>query len=121
MSRRAERVSHLIQMELGQVLLHKMKDPRMGMITVTHVGVAADLKSARVFYSVLGDEQARISTQIALERGTGFLQREIATALKLRYTPKLTFAFDDSLDQGIKIDRVLHELQKEQRQHEKNG
>ena len=110
---RSDRVGHLIQMELGQILLHRMKDPRMGFITVTHVGMAADLKSARVFYSVLGDGKIKASTQTALEKATGFLQHEIGEALKLRYTPKLTFALDESYDKGMEIDRVLYDLKKE--------
>ena len=113
-NRRNDRVGHLVQMELGQILLHRMKDPRMiGFVTITHVSMANDLKSARVFYSVLGDEKIKTSTQIALEKATGFLQHEIGEALKLRYTPKLTFALDESYDKGMEIDRVLYNLKKE--------
>lgn len=107
---RLERVGHLIQMEISNLILHKMKDPRLGFVTVTRVHVTADLKSARVFFSAMGDEKAKRSSQQALENAAGFLQREIAAALKLRYTPRLTFALDDSLDRGMEIDRVLRNL-----------
>ncbi len=110
--KRLDRVNHLIQMELGPLILHRVKNPRLGFVTVTHVSVAPDLRSARVFYSVLGDEKARRESQLALEKAAGFLQREIGSALELRYTPKLKFAFDDSLDRGSEIDRVLRDIQK---------
>ena len=111
--RRRDRVGHLIQMELGSLILHRVKDPRLGFVTVTHVNVAPDLRSACVFYSTLGDEKVKKGSQIALEKAAGFLQKEIGTALELRYTPKLKFIFDDSLDQGIAIDRVLRQIDKE--------
>ncbi len=114
--RRTARVGHLIQMELSQIILGKLKDPRLGFVTVTHVDVTPDLKSARVFYSSLGNEEAKRGSQIALEKAAGFLQREIAVSLKLRYTPKLTFCFDDSFDKGFEIDRLLRNLDKEKDQ-----
>ena len=111
--KRIDRVGHLIQMELGQLILHRVKDPRLGFVTVTHVSVTPDMKSARVFYSVMGDDKKKKDSQIALEKAAGFLQREIGTAIQLRYTPKLTFALDDSLDRGMEIDKVLRQIQKE--------
>lgn len=111
--KRMDRVGHLIQMELSVLILHRVKDPRLGFVTVTHVGVAPDMKSARVFYSVLGNDKNKQDSKIALEKAAGFLQREIGTALKLRCTPRLTFALDDSLDRGMEIDRVLREIHKE--------
>ena len=108
--KRLDRVSHLIQMELGQILLHKVKDPRLRFVTITHVNVAADLRSARVFFSVLGDEKAKMASQKALESAAGFFQREIASSIELRYTPKLTFVLDDSLDRGMEIDRILRNI-----------
>ena len=111
--KRIDRVGHLIQMELSQLILHRVKDPRLGFVTVTHVNVAPDLRSARVFYSVLGDDKKKAETQIALEKAAGFLQKEIGTALILRYTPKLHFSLDDSLDRGLEIDRVLRDIHKQ--------
>ena len=111
--KRTRRVGHLIQMELGQLILMKLRDPRLGFVTITHVDVNPDLKSARVFYSSLGDAKTRQASQAALEHAAGFLQKEIGTALKLRFTPKLAFLFDDSLDQGFEIDRVLRKIDQE--------
>ncbi len=111
--KRIDRVGHLIQMELSQLILHRVKDPRLGFVTVTHVDVTPDLKSAAVFYSVLGDQNAKKGSQIALEKAAGFLQKEIGTALKLRYTPRLTFRLDESLDKGLEVDKVLRQIQQE--------
>ncbi|MSR77532.1 MAG: 30S ribosome-binding factor RbfA [Candidatus Omnitrophica bacterium] len=108
--KRLDRVGNLIQMELSQLILHRVKDPRIGFVTVTHVSVAADIRSARVFYSVMGDEKAKRNTQIALEKAAGFLQREIAEVIELRCTPKLTFSLDESLDRGMEIDSILRNI-----------
>ncbi|MCB9799977.1 MAG: 30S ribosome-binding factor RbfA [Candidatus Omnitrophica bacterium] len=108
--KRKERVAHLLQMELSRLLVGRMKDPRIGFITITHVEMPPDLKSAIVFYSVIGDANQREETQSALEHSAGFLQKEIAHLLKLRYTPRLKFRYDDSLNQGIAIDAVLRNL-----------
>lgn len=112
--KRIDRVGHLVQMELSQLILHRVKDPRLGFVTITHVNVAPDLRSACVFYSSLGDQKARKETQTALEKSSGFLQREIGVALQLRYTPKLKFEYDDSIDQGLEIERVLKDIQKKE-------
>ena len=112
--KRVVRVGHLIQMELSQLILKKVKDPRLGFVTVTHVDIAPDMKSAIVFYSVMGDDKVRKDSKIALERAAGFLQKEISVTLKLRYTPKLHFRFDDSLDQGFEIDRLIRKINQEE-------
>ena len=111
--KRIDRVGHLIQKELGELILHRVKDPRLGnFVTITHVSPSSDLKSAMVFYSVLGDNKKRQEVQTGLEKAAGFFQRQIADALRLRYTPKLKFQYDDSLDRGFEIDRLLYDLQR---------
>ena len=108
--KRLDRVGHLIQMELGQLILHRTKDPRIGFVTITNVSVAPDIRSARVFYSVMGNEKAKRDCQKALEKAAGFFQREIAAAIELRYTPKLTFTLDESIARGMEIDQILRNL-----------
>ena len=111
--KRTDRVGHLIQMELSQLILHRVKDPRLGFVTVTHVDVTPDLRSACVFYSVLGDAKAQKDSQIALEKAAGFLQKEIGTSLQFRYTPKLIFKRDDSYAKTFEVDQVLRKLHQE--------
>ena len=113
MSRRTERVASLIRVQLGEVILKKLKDPRIGFVTVTGVDVAPDLKSAKVFFSVMGDKKKKEASKLGLEHSAGFLQHEIANALKLRFTPKLVFELDESIDHEIQIGRILSELEKE--------
>ena len=113
--KRIDRVGHLIQKEIGELILHRVKDPRLGsFVTVTYVSPSADLKSAMVFYTLRGDVKKE-DVQTALEKAAGFFQKQIADALKLRYTPKLKFRFDDSLDRGFEIDRLLYDLQRQQK------
>lgn len=115
--KRIDRMGSLIQMELSRLILTRVKDPRLGFVTVTHVEVNPDMKSARVFYSALGDKKARSDSQFALEHSAGFLQKEIGTTLKLRFTPRLQFVYDDSLDRGLEIDRVLRNIQDQEKQN----
>ncbi len=111
--KRTERVGHLIQMELSQLILHRVKDPRVGFVTVTHVDVTPDLRDARVYYSVLGDDKTKKATQTALDKAAGFLQHELGIAIKIRYTPKLQFIADDTIDRSIEIEKVVREIHKD--------
>lgn len=115
MSRRTERVEALMLEELGRLLLTKLKDPRVGFVTVTKVEASMDLKSARVYYSVMGSGKEKADTQAALEHATGFLQREVAQALKLRYAPKLLFRLDESLDEAMRIDKIIRDIHQAER------
>ena len=112
--KRTDRVGHLIQMELGKLVTSRIKDPRLGFVTVTHVDVTPDLKSACVFYSVLGNRETKDNSQKALEKAAGFLQREIGSVLHLRNTPRLVFKLDESLEEGMKIDSILREIQQKE-------
>lgn len=115
MTRRTEKVASLIQSELGDLVLRRLKDPRIGMVTITHVDIAPDLKLAHVYYSVFGKEKEKKEAGLALAHAAGFLQREIAVALKLRFTPKLDFHLDDSLEESLRIQKVLEELRQEKK------
>ena len=108
--KRSERVAALIKEELGSIFLRGVKDPRIGFVTITDVHVSDDLKYARVFYSVLGDELKKEETAKGLEQARGFLQRDIANTLKLRFTPHLSFVVDSSLDEGMKIDGIIRKI-----------
>ena len=110
---RKDRVGHLVQMELGQLVLTRLKDPRLGFVTITHVDMSADLRSACVYYSVIGDEQKKKGTKIALEKAAGFLQARIGEAIQMRCTPKLIFRYDDSFDRGVEVDQVIRDIEKE--------
>ena len=95
-----------------------LTDPGLGFVTITGVDTAPDLRSARVYYSVLGDEAQRESTQAALERAAGHLRGAVGKRVRLKYLPELRFLVDASIEEGLKIDRLLQELADERSEHE---
>jgi len=110
--RRADRVGDVILQELAFLLQRKVKDPRLEGITLTRVQVNADLRHARVFYSVLATDEVRAAVAAGLDSARGYLKRELGSRLKLRYMPEIIFCYDDSLDHGSRIHRILSELKK---------
>jgi ribosome-binding factor A len=108
---RVERVGQQIQAALAEVFSRgKLRDPRIGYITITGVKVSSDLRVAKVFYSILGDEQARAETQKGLDAAKGFLRREVTSQLGLKFSPEIFFAYDASVAEGDKIDRLIREV-----------
>ncbi len=108
-SYRVERVNEQIKEILGEVLLGSIKDPRVGMVTITAVRVSADYSSARVHYSVMGDETSREETRKGLVSARNFLRKAVSDGLKMRYAPELRFVYDDSLDKALAIEKALKE------------
>lgn len=101
------RVAERIRQEISLILRNRVKDPGAGSITVTDVTATADLRMARVFYSVLGGEEEREAARDALRRSKGFIRRELGQVLRIRYSPDLTFLYDASYDKGVRIERLL--------------
>jgi ribosome-binding factor A len=109
--KRPERVGQEIQAAMAEMLARgRLRDPRIGFITITGVKVSADLRTARIFYSMLGPEEARAETQKGLDAARGFVRREITSGLNLRNSPEVIFTFDESVAEGDKIDRLLREV-----------
>lgn len=108
--KRADRIADLILKELAEVLFRRVKDPRLAGITLTNVEVSPDLRHAKVYYSLLGDNEKRNETAVGLESAKGFVKRELGKRLQLRRIPDISFYFDASLEQGSNIDRLLAEL-----------
>jgi ribosome-binding factor A len=111
---RPERVAHEIQALLGELFARGMRDPRIGFVTITGVKMSPDLREARVFWTVHGDEEQRKHTQKGLESARGFLRREIGASLKLRVVPDLHFTYDEAIDRGDRIDQLLRQVHDEQ-------
>ncbi|WP_089157043.1 30S ribosome-binding factor RbfA [Micromonospora sp. NBS 11-29] len=101
--RHAERIRELV----ASVVRSQIKDPRLGMITITDARITADLRDATVFYTVLGDAAAQASTAAALESAKGMLRSTVGKALGLRHSPTLTFVLDDVQNQVKHIDDLL--------------
>ncbi len=115
-SRRMSRVQSLLRAEISEVLMRKLKDPRVHMVTITRVEADADLHQARVFVSVLGDEEHHRTALAGLRSAAGFIRAELMHVLHLRPMPSLDFRLDDSLALGEHtldiLDRIRHEQQK---------
>lgn len=111
---RANRVAVQMQKELGDILTRKIKDPRVGFVTVTDVEVTGDLQQAKVFISVLGKEQEKKDTLMGLAKASGFIRSEIGQRIKLRKTPDITFEIDEAFEYGNRIDTLLRDLNKDE-------
>lgn len=108
---RAERVGQEIHAAIADMLTRGLlRDPRIGFITVTGVKMSPDLRVARVYYSMLGTDAERKDTQEGLEAAKGFVRREVSSRLKLKFSPEIYFAWDESVSEGDKIDRLLREV-----------
>jgi ribosome-binding factor A len=110
---RASRVGDQIQAELASLLTRQVHDPGIGFLTITHVKVSGDLQQARVYYTTIGDDKAKRESARALNRATPFLRRQVGQRLRLKRVPELTFFYDESIEQGDRVERILQELQTE--------
>ncbi len=107
---RPDRVADQIRSELALLLAREVHDPGIGFVTLTRVHLSPDLQSARVHYTVLGDEKARANSAKALGRATPFLRRQIGSRLRLKRTPELQFLYDNSIAGQDRIEQILNEL-----------
>lgn len=112
---RNSRIAEQIKKELGFLLQRELKDPRIGFVTVTGVEVTNDLSIAKVFVSVLGNEEEKKKTLTALEKASGYLRSEIGKRIEIRHIPELAFKLDTSIDYGDRIERLLSGLKEEER------
>ena len=108
-SQRSHRIGDQIQKEISSLLAKGLKDPRIGFVTITGVDVTADLHLARVYYTVMGDSEARANTETGLTKATPFIRRELGRRMRIRYIPELLFIFDTTLDHSDHINRLLRE------------
>lgn len=106
-SDRMRRVDEAIREVIGDAVSSELKDPRVGFVTVTDVRTSADLRHARVYVSVLGDEERRRDTLAGLQSAHGYLQRRVADELHLKHTPALTFAYDDTSERAMRLDALI--------------
>lgn len=107
---RASRIGEQMKKELGEIISRKIKDPRIGFVTVTDVSVSGDLQLAKVYITVLGDEEQKQDTLKGLAKANGFIRSEIGKRVRLRKTPEITFEFDESIAYGNRIETLLDEL-----------
>lgn len=110
---RAERVGEQMKKELMDIINNKVKDPRVGFITITDVALTNDLSQAKVYLTVLGNEKETNDTFKALEKAKGFIKTELGSRLRLRIVPELFYEYDESIEYGNKIERMIQDLHKQ--------
>ena len=113
---RAQRLGEEIRKEIVDIVQNNVRDPRIGFVSFTDVEVTRDLRQAKVFFSVFGDEEVRQNTFLGLEKAKGYIRSEMASRLKLRYMPELSFNYDDSFNNGEKISRIINQINDEDKQ-----
>lgn len=106
-SSRMRRVDEAVRAVLSDAITQDLKDPRVGFVTVTAVSTSPDLRHARVFVSVLGDDEERAASLAGLQSAHGYLQGRVATELRIKYTPTLEFVYDDASERGMRINELL--------------
>jgi ribosome-binding factor A len=107
---RMRRVDEAVRAVLSDAIARDLQDPRVGFVTVTGVKTSPDLRHARVYVSVLGDERIRAASLEGLRSAHGFLQGVIASELTLKHTPMLTFEYDESVDRGMRVTELLDQV-----------
>ncbi len=113
--RRKERVEDQIKKEVSQIIDQDLKDPKAGFITITSVELSSDLRFTKVFFSVLGDEKEKEDSEKALFRATKFIQQKMASRIRLKYIPQITFRYDHTLERALRIEKILSKIQNEKR------
>ncbi len=111
MSQRTERIDELLRQEIGQALEREVADPALGFVTVTDVETSPDLSHARVWVSMIGDEEHRKATLAALRRAMPYVRRGLGAKLRLRRIPELDVRVDNSVERGTRVLHILDELE----------
>lgn len=116
---RSGRINEEMKREISSIIRDDVRDPRItAMISVTNVDVTKDLKYAKVYVSIFGNEEAKSETLAALKSSAGFIRREVGHRINLRLTPEIIIQEDKSIDQGMHIDELLHKIKEQKHDNE---
>ena len=108
---RIRKIQEFIKQEVSRIILQELKDPRLGFVTVTDVRITGDLREATVYVSLFGSDEEKKNTLAALAKANGFIRSEVGKRLGIRYSPQIGFKEDQSLDYGMKIEKILHTIE----------
>jgi ribosome-binding factor A len=109
---RQEKLGELFAVELSDLLRTRVKDPRVGFASITHVEVSGDYRHAKIYVSVMGSDEERANSIKALKHASGFLRHELASRIVLRYMPEIVFKLDTSIEKGSRILELIRENEK---------
>lgn len=107
---RVDKVSEAIRQEASLIIHDKLKDPRLGFVTITRVEASSDLRSAKIFFSVLGKDEDYKKTKEALDSASGFIRRLVSERINLKFAPEIIFREDRSSEYSVRIQEVLDEI-----------
>lgn len=110
MSRRVARVAEALQESIAELIQREIKDPRVGMVTITRVAVSPDLRHARVYFSRLGGEAERRRSLEGLRSAAGFIRSQVGRRLRLRVAPEIRFEFDENIEYAARMARILDDV-----------
>lgn len=111
---RVEKIQELIKQETSEIIMRELKDPRIGFVTVTEVDVSSDLRNAKLYVSILGNDKQIEETWKGLNSSLGFIRRELAHRIRLKFMPEIKFLMDSSLEYSAHIQELLIKVQKEE-------
>lgn len=117
--KRTDRVSDLIMREISEILFREVKDPRIGMVTITRVEVSEDLSTAKVYYSVIGSEKELNDSAKGLSYASHFIQRLLGKRLALKHIPHLNFILDHSVDYSFEIEGLIKKIKEQEKKEQK--
>jgi len=106
---RTQRIAEQVRRELAELIRAGLKDPRIGMVTLTDAEVSSDHEHARVFFTILGDAEQLEQSTAALRHATGFLRTQLARRMRLRTVPQLEFVYDASVERGVRLSKLIDE------------
>lgn len=112
--KRATRVKELLREEISQIITMELKDPLVGMTTVTEVKLTNDLKSARVYVNIYGDDSVTDKTLRGLNRAKKFIRTELGKRTELKFVPEIRFIYDDTIDHAQNIEAILNKIHKDE-------
>ena len=110
---RIARINQAIKEEVSQIIQREVKDPRLGFVTITQVEVSRDLQHAKVYFSVLGDAVKIDDVQHGLDSARGFIRKLIGQRIRMRYTPEISFYYEQSLEYGMRIEKAIERIKDE--------
>lgn len=117
---RQEKLGELFALELSELLRTRVKDPRVGFASITHVEVSGDLRHAKIFVSVMGSPEEQVATIRTLKHAAGFLRHELAGRITLRYMPELAFKLDNSIAEGAHVLELIQQFEQEEHLQEEH-
>jgi ribosome-binding factor A len=118
MTRRIERLNEQVRREVSEIIRNEIRDPRVGIVTVTEARVAPDLSIARVYVRPMGDDAEQEVAIEGLEAASPFIRRELAKRMKTRTVPQIRFEADKALDYGMRMDKLLSEIKNNDQENE---